>query len=219
MKKGLMRDSEGKIVFYKSVIGGGACGAMGAFTASPLFLIKTQIQSQAAKEIAFGHQHGHDGMFSGLKNIYKSGGITRGLFRGASASLPRAFIGSTSQLTSFSYCKEWLTHHNMFVDSPVLKAFFSSMVGGIVVAINMTPFDLISTRIYNQGVDAQGRGLIYKGYMDCVVKIMKTEGFFGFYKGIGPSYLRLGPHTVLCLVFWDILNGYYRSLAGYVGHS
>lgn len=44
---------------------------------------------------------------------------------------------------------------------------------------------------------------MYTGFMDCVTKICKMEGLAAFYKGIGPLYLRLGPHSVLCLVFWD----------------
>jgi len=35
----------------------------------------------------------------------------------------------------------------------------------------------------------------------------KTEGIRGFFKGFMPNYIRLGPHTVLCFVFWDALRG------------
>lgn len=38
------------------------------------------------------------------------------------------------------------------------------------------------------------------------MKIWKTEGFLGFYKGVGANYMRLAPHGALCLVFWDILK-------------
>lgn len=41
-----------------------------------------------------------------------------------------------------------------------------------------------------------------------MVKIYKSEGFMAFYKGLGPMYLRLGPHSVLCLVFFDQLRAY-----------
>lgn len=56
------------------------------------------------------------------------------------------------------------------------------------------------------GVDASGRGLLYGGIVDCARKITKSEGILAFYKGIGPSYLRQAPHTVLLLVFWDMLK-------------
>lgn len=56
------------------------------------------------------------------------------------------------------------------------------------------------------GVDAKGRGLLYSGLIDCFIKIGKSEGFFGFYKGIGANYMRLAPHGALCLLFWDYLK-------------
>lgn len=150
-KKGFMQDAQGKIIFWESVLIGGIVGVAGAWTASPFYLIKTQIQSQAAQDIAFGHQHKHKGMFSGLATIYKTNGIKKGIYRGAFSALPRAFVGSTSQLTSFSLAKEWLTELGLFPNSPLIKTFAASMVGGIFVGINMTPFDLVSTRLYNQG--------------------------------------------------------------------
>lgn len=64
------------------------------------------------------------------------------------------------------------------------------------------------------GIDSQNRGALYKGMTDCFVKIIKSEGVYGLYKGVGANYLRLGPHTVLLLVCWDqlkILEDYFRS--------
>lgn len=60
-------------------------------------------------------------------------------------------------------------------------------------------------------VDDRGKGKLYSSYFDCVKKVYKTEGPLGFYKGLGPNYVRLGPHTMLCLVFWDELNALYKK--------
>lgn len=64
-------------------------------------------------------------------------------------------------------------------------------------------------------VDTHGRGILYKNNLDCVAKIYKTEGIAAFYKGVGAIYFRLGPHTVLCLMFWDIFRDMYDR---YVTH-
>lgn len=198
----LLRDKNGNVLLHKSVLWGSIGGASGAAVCSPFFLIKTQLQSRAAESIAVGTQHNHKGCFPALKNIFLQYGI-KGLWRGVEIAVPRAAIGSTVQLTSFSLCKQWLNERNILTNSPIVAAFFSSMIGGITICLAMTPFDLISVRIYNQGVDANGKGLLYNGIADCVVKIWRIEGFMGFYKGLIPNYLRLGPHTVLCLVFWE----------------
>jgi len=83
----------------------------------------------------------------------------------------------------------------------------SSMSASLVVVVVMTPLDVVSTRMYNQGVTKEtGRGLMYDNVFDVFRKIFKTEGVLGFYKGIGAHYFRVGPHTILSLVFWDSLR-------------
>lgn len=77
------------------------------------------------------------------------------------------------------------------------------MASGVAVVACMTPFDVVSTRLYNQGLDANGKGLLYKNVFDCFLKVFQKEGLWGFYKGWGASLFRLGPHTVLSLVFWN----------------
>jgi Mitochondrial carrier protein. len=47
--------------------------------------------------------------------------------------------------------------------------------------------------------------------MDCFIKMWKTEGILGYYKGFIPNYIRLGPHTILCFVFWDALRGVQKK--------
>ena len=80
-----------------------------------------------------------------------------------------------------------------------------SAIGGLFVTTAMTPFDVIATRVFNQDVDPRtGKGQTYKGITDCIRKMWLTEGFTGFYKGFTISFLRLGPHTMLSIFFWQL---------------
>lgn len=47
---------------------------------------------------------------------------------------------------------------------------------------------------------------MYSSYFDCVRKVWAKEGLLGLYKGFVPCFARIGPHTMLCLVFWDLLK-------------
>jgi len=51
----------------------------------------------------------------------------------------------------------------------------------------------------NQPVDANGRGLYYRGSIDCLLKAVKSEGFFSLYKGFVPCWLRMAPWS---MTFW-----------------
>ncbi|XP_065173330.1 solute carrier family 25 member 35-like [Atheta coriaria] len=205
VKQGMVTDDRGKTIFWRSALASAATGAAGAFFGSPLFLIKTQLQSQAAKQIAVGHQHHHTGTLVALKQIYHTYGV-KGLWRGGYGTMLRAVFGSSAQLTSFAMSKDVLSQYDLFKSSPLLTSFVASVMGGFFQTAMITPFDLISTRIYNQPVDINGKGLLYTGIIDCFVKIWRTEGVLGFYKGVGAIYMRLAPHGALCLVFWDLLK-------------
>lgn len=150
--------------------------------------------------------------------------------------VPRAFVASTAQLTSFQFAKEYLKTYEGLQDMRFTMSFLAGMIGGVSISIMVTPFDLVMTRLYNQrkyeslnkhkcelrnvsAVDARGRGVHYNGYIDCISKIYRSEGIYAFYKGLGPMYFRLGPHTLLCLMFWDLFKQLYEQYGGYSGYS
>lgn len=59
--------------------------------------------------------------------------------------------------------------------------------------------------------DAKGKGLTYSSYTDCILKSYKKEGAGAFVKGFGSMFIKIGPHTILCLVFWDGLKHLHEN--------
>lgn len=196
-----------------TVAAGAVAGALGAFVASPAYLVKTQLQAQASAAIAVGHQHNHQSVSGAFETIYRKQGIL-GLWRGVNGAVPRVMVGSAAQLATFASAKEWVKKQEWFQDDSWLVALAGGMISSVAVAIAMTPFDVVSTRLYNQPVDEMGRGKLYRGFLDCFLKISTKEGVFALYKGITAAYIRLGPHTILSLLFWDEL----RKLTHYYRH-
>ncbi|XP_061544075.1 solute carrier family 25 member 34 isoform X2 [Phycodurus eques] len=189
-----------------SVLSGAGAGALGAFIASPAYLVKTHLQAQTVEAIAVGHQHNHVGVSDAFVTIYRKEGFI-GLWRGVNGAVPRVTVGSATQLAIFTSAKEWVLHSQCF--SPRANwvvALIAASISGVAVAITMTPFDVISTRLYNQPVDEFHRGRLYNGFSDCMLKVCRAEGLLGLYKGMGPVFLRLAPHTVLSMLFWDLMR-------------
>ncbi|XP_067879763.1 solute carrier family 25 member 35 isoform X3 [Heterodontus francisci] len=200
--------SDGKISGAKSTVAGALAGVTGALLASPIYLVKTHLQVQSTSTIAVGHQYKHEGMLHALTTIYRRHGFT-GLWRGSSSAVPRVIVGSASQLSTFSKTKQITNDLQVFKPGSWLVSLTAGMVSSVFVVLAMTPFDVVSTRLYNQPVDRQGKGTFYRGYLDCFSKTMRKEGLFGLYKGAGASYFRLGPHTILSLLFWEELRKFY----------
>lgn len=49
----------------------------------------------------------------------------------------------------------------------------------LIFVISVFFQDVMSTRLYNQGVDKKGAGIYYNGVTDCALKILKHEGVAG----------------------------------------
>ncbi|XP_028967499.1 solute carrier family 25 member 35 isoform X2 [Galendromus occidentalis] len=208
----LTRSSDGSLCFPKTVVCGALSGAMGSFFASPLYLVKTQIQSRSLSEIAVGFQHQHSNMSQAFVSIYRKEGFFA-LWRGANAAMVRVSAGSAIQLSTFSNIRDKIIENETMAHYPNLATLAASFFAGIGLCLVMTPFDVVCTRLYNQGLDpVTKRGLFYSGLLDCFVKMFKTEGCWGFYKGVGASYIRLGPHTMLTMMFWVNLKEQYAKL-------
>ncbi|XP_065711519.2 solute carrier family 25 member 34 isoform X1 [Patagioenas fasciata] len=221
-----------------TVAAGAVAGAVGAVVSSPAYLVKTHLQAQTLAAVAVGHQHNHESISGAFESIYRQHGVA-GLWRGVTGAVPRVAVGSAAQLATFAAAKDWVCQrgvrgHAPHPSTPRTPSFrgglladgrrfpqwfgegswaavlAGGMVSGVAVAVTMTPFDVVSTRLYNQPVDTDGTGKLYRGFWDCVLQISSKEGLLGLYKGIGAVYLRLGPHTVLSLFFWDELRKMVR---------
>lgn len=177
-------------ILAAGVFSGAFAGVVGAVLGSPLYLIKTRRQSFSPVFKNIGHQHEMKSAISALTQIYRNEGL-RGLYRGADAAMARAGVGSAVQMPTYMIGKDILLKRFGFPDT-FSTHFATSMFTGVLVCLAMNPFDVVSTRMYNQGVDANGKGLLYKNSVDCFVKITKIEGVRGLYKGFLAHYLRIG---------------------------
>ncbi|KAJ8683231.1 hypothetical protein QAD02_019023 [Eretmocerus hayati] len=205
---GLINNDSGETSIVKTALVSGIAGITGAVVGSPFYMVKTQLQSQAAKSIAVGFQHHHNGAFDAFRHAWRDAGFF-GLYRGWYANLPKVFIGSATQLTVFGLVTDWLKTLEAFENRPLFLTFVASTISGCCLAVVMQPFDVISVRLYNQGTDLQGRGIYYNGLSDALYKVFKIEGVLGLYKGIFPTLMRSAPHVVLCQVFYENLAQLY----------
>ncbi|CAK1581509.1 unnamed protein product [Parnassius mnemosyne] len=205
--QGWTKSKDGDININKTIFWSSASGVMSGLAANPASVVKTRIQAAAHPSIAVGRQHRYDGMMDAFITIYKTEGV-KGFFAGVNATCARLAVGSAAQLTTFSTAKEVLQSYGICQQSPFGLAFFASALSGVMVALAICPFDVTAVRLYNQGPASKGE-LLYNGVFDCLKKIYTTEGVHGLYKGIGPLYLRIAPHTTLSLVIWDMLNNLF----------
>jgi solute carrier family 25 aspartate/glutamate transporter 12/13 len=77
----------------------------------------------------------------------------------------------------------------------LLQSAYNFSQGGIAGAFGATivyPIDMVKTRIQNQRSTVVGQ-MLYKNSLDCAQKILRNEGFLGFYRGLGPQLIVRTP--------------------------
>ncbi|KDO20065.1 hypothetical protein SPRG_21388 [Saprolegnia parasitica CBS 223.65] len=162
------------------------------------------------------HGQPYASALEGFKAVLATDGL-KGFFRGIGGAVPRVSFGSATQLTCYEYFKGMLLSQPIpstyvFHDQTVALHLSASILTGFFCVTAMNPFDVVSVRLYNQPLDATGKGLLYDGPIDCAQKTLAKEGIKGAFKGWTVQYLRLGPHTVFTFLFWEQLKQAYDRL-------
>ncbi|MCJ1311165.1 Mitochondrial oxaloacetate carrier protein [Agyrium rufum] len=184
-----------------NIFSGATSGIVGAALGSPMFLIKTRLQS-FSPFLPVGTQHGYKNARDGAAQIYRNEGV-KGLYRGVGAACVRTGFGSSVQLPTYFFAKRRLVRHLGMQEGLPLH-LMSSAASGFVVCCVMHPPDTIMSRMYNQ------TGNLYSGVFDCFSKTVKTEGVLAIYKGFFAHLARILPHTILTLTFAEQTNKLMR---------
>lgn len=189
--------------FYLRFGVGCICGAIGGFVSNPAEIVKARVQSG---------RHNYSGPINGTVSIIQKEGAGA-LFTGANASIVRCTIGTSSNLVSFSYMKDFLQGTGWFSSTPMPSGrrdlvvdCTSGMFSGTFLSVCMNPVDNVRTRLYNQPKNPDGTGKLYKSMSDALRKIARVEGTFALFKGLAGNIARQGPHMCLVFTFKGILE-------------
>lgn len=82
---------------------------------------------------------------------------------------------------------------------------------GFTAGLFSMPFDLTKSRMMAMKPDPLTGTMPYTGVVDCIVKIMKSDGPLGFYNGFSAYYLRCAPHAMIILLSKDTITNAYRN--------
>ena len=78
--------------------------------------------------------------------------------------------------------------------NPFVAIPFGS-ISSMIACFVAFPLQMVWKRIQTQGVG--GRPILYKGPMDCMIKVVKSEGTKGVYSGLRANLLKLAPTGAL----------------------
>uniref|UniRef100_A0A0N4Z369 Mitochondrial uncoupling protein 4 n=1 Tax=Parastrongyloides trichosuri TaxID=131310 RepID=A0A0N4Z369_PARTI len=185
-------------------------GAVAQFAASPMDLVKVQMQMEGLRKLQNLPKRYHS-TWQASKSLYRSQGLL-GLWMGWVPNCQRAALLNMADLATYDTVKHWLLKHTNLSDNWFTHAS-ASACSGLSAAIVSVPSDVVKTRMMDQirhVLDGKHDSNAYKGSIDCLKTIVKTEGFWALYRGFIPTYIRMAPWS---LTFW-ICYEEIRKLTG-----
>ena len=154
-------------------ISGVETGVTAMFLTYPLEVSRTFLSLQTNKN-----------KYNGIIDIFKKNTIPQ-LYRGVHASLIGYGLLTGLQYTSYGYI------NNLIKDTPFDTKLMSGGICGCFAVTIMYPSDLIRRRLQIQTFDKSVPQ--YNGIIDCIRKIVKSEGIPGLYRGLTVNYLKTFP--------------------------
>ncbi|XP_013116165.1 mitochondrial uncoupling protein 4 [Stomoxys calcitrans] len=198
-RKELAKNEKGQNVslpLWKSALCGVSSGGLAQWLASPADLVKVQIQMEGKRRLMGEPPRVHSTAHA-FREILRRGGI-KGLWKGSIPNVQRAALVNLGDLTTYDTIKHLIMNKLHMPDCHTVHVL-ASVCAGFVAAFLGTPADVVKTRVMNQPTDEKGRGLLYRGAIDCLRQTVNKEGFPALYKGFLPCWIRMAPWS---LTFW-----------------
>jgi len=182
---GVKKDS----AFILKFAAGSLAGAIGSTVGNPFDVLKTRMMTAEGKE--------PPSMGTAASALFKQQGIA-GFYRGLEANVMRAMVLNGTKMACYDQIQGWIKDSKL-VPAGLPTQFCSAFCAGFFMAVTVSPFDMVRTRLMNQPPDAK----IYSGFVDCLTKIIAKDGPGGLYAGFIPIWGRFAPTTTLQLVIFE----------------
>lgn len=179
-------------------------GFIGGVAGNPADVLNVRMQGDAALPHAQRRNYQH--AIHGLVQMTRTEGI-RSLFCGIWPNCTRAVLMTASQLVTYDTFKG-LCIGKAGMDDNIYTHITASFMAGFVATTVCSPVDVIKTRV----MSAPPAKSCKQSLLGLLHSIYRKEGFTWIFRGWVPSFIRLGPHTILTFLFLEEHKKIYRYL-------
>jgi dicarboxylate transporter 10 len=200
--KGRFTTSSTQPSFLSLVAIASASGFAGGVVGNPGDVLNVRMQHDAALplEQRRNYKHAIDGIF----RMSREEGISS-LWRGVWPNSSRAVLMTVGQLATYDGFKRAILDRTSMGDN-LTTHFTASFLAGFVATTICSPVDVIKTRVMSATEK--------KGIVRLITETTRTEGLKWMFKGWVPSFIRVGPHTILTFLFLEQHKKIYRQWGG-----
>eukprot|EP00939_MAST-03C_sp_MAST-3C-sp1_P004627 g4627.t1 len=190
-----------------TLLASSTAGVLARFPCHPLDTCKARLQVQG--DVSSGGGIRYRNFIDVVRRTYKVEGF-RGLYRGFGVTAIGSAPAMAVYLTSYEKCKDALPEfHPIFERTPSFAHFVAGMLAETISCLLWVPIDVTKERLQVQEL---GGAHNYRGNIDAVRTIWRTEGLTGAYKGYLATILSFGPQSAFMFTFYEQMKRFSRSV-------
>ncbi|CAB4253740.1 similar to Saccharomyces cerevisiae YOR130C ORT1 Ornithine transporter of the mitochondrial inner membrane, exports ornithine from mitochondria as part of arginine biosynthesis [Maudiozyma barnettii] len=176
------------------LISGAVAGSCASFVLTPVELVKCRLQiANLNKNVT-----------SGLKNTKISGTILSilrergilGLWQGQSSTFIRESFGGVAWFATYEIMKKTLKERHGDEDNKTWELLFSGASAGVAFNASIFPADTVKSVMQTEHI----------GLRNAILKVFKTKGIPGFYRGLGITLIRAIPANATVFYTYETLS-------------
>jgi hypothetical protein len=181
--------------FIMKFFAGSLAGGLGSLAGNPFDVLKTRMMAtEGATGVSLGEMS---------KKVFREG--IKGFYTGIQANILRAMVLNGTKMSVYEEVTT-IVKNTGLIPKGIATQFVSAFSAGFFMTCTVAPFDMVRTRMMNNSKE-------YKGIIDCVRKIVRTNGFRGLYAGAFAIWARFAPNTVLQLLFFEQVKPFFNLAA------
>lgn len=139
----------------------------------------------------------------GVFDIFRKEGF--GLYRGASWTVARNAPGSFALFGGNAAAKGWMGVGEDGLQATWAQDAIASSAGAVASITVAQPLDVVKTRIQNRPFNSPESGV------SIITKLVKNEGLGGFFKGLTPKLMVVGPKLIFSFTIAQHTIAYFTK--------
>ena len=202
-----MTEVNQRIEMLKNLIAGGFGGVCLVIAGHPLDTVKVRLQTMPIP--GPGSVAIYNGTFDCIKKTFHNEGL-RGFFKGMAT--PFFGIIPIYALTFFGYGlgKSLQNPHGPNGEFSKMQIFNAGMLSAVFTTVIAAPGERIKCLLQVQA-NTKSQKTLYKGPLDCGVKLYRSGGLRSLFRGTSVTLLRDAPGNGVYFIVYETIKKYFES--------
>lgn len=208
-----------EISFAGTFLSSAFAACFAEFCTLPLDVAKVRLQLQRKASTGDGADSAkYRGMWGTMVTIAKEEGLPA-LWKGVIPGLHRQFIYGGLRIGLYDPFKLFFVGALLIGDVPIFQKILAGLLTGAIAIIVANPTDLVKVRLQAEGKLPPGVPRRYSGSLDAYMTIIRQDGLWALWTGLGPNIARNAIVNAAELASYDHVKLAILAIPGFTDNA